>query len=204
MKIKVIPIFFLNLIKKNPIKLIALVVAIITFPFLNSIPDRINETPIIKEIKLDGKYIYIFRERIDGEIKYETETFNKKQKLKNDVYLIEKEYNDINIFIWILFIVAIAFPVIGSFINDKEANWCFDDVSQITIAYFITCEEEDGIYYYLYGDILIRKSESVVEVYRNIAHTLKVYNFTQLRSYPVWHSKQRKRNSKLDQLGIEE
>jgi hypothetical protein len=73
MKIKAIPIFILNLIKKNPIKLIALVIAIITFPFLNSIPDRINETPIVKEIKLDGKYVYIFRDRIDGEIKYETE-----------------------------------------------------------------------------------------------------------------------------------
>ena len=122
MKIKVIPIFILNLIKNNPIKLIALVVAIITFPFLNSIPDEIKETPIIKEIKLDGKYVYIYRERIDGEIKYETETFNKKQKLKSDVYLIEKEYNDINIFIWILFIVALALPVFGSFINDEIVN----------------------------------------------------------------------------------
>jgi len=204
MKIKAIPIFILNLIKKNPIKLIALVVAIITFPFLNSIPDIINETPIIKEIKLDGKYVYIFRDRINGEIKYETETFNKKQKLKNDVYLIEKEYNDLNIFIWILFIVAISFPVFGSFINDKEANWSFDDVSQRTIAYFITCEEEDGIYYYLYDDKLITKSQSMVQVYENIAYTLKVYSFGQLRSYPVWNSKQRKRNSKLDQLGIEE
>jgi hypothetical protein len=83
MKIKAIPIFILNLIKKNPIKLIALVVAIITFPFLNSIPDIINETPIVKEIKLDGKYVYIYRDRINGEIKYETETFNKKQKLKS-------------------------------------------------------------------------------------------------------------------------
>jgi len=161
MKIKVIPIFILNLIKVNPIKLIALVVAIITFPFLNSIPDKIKETPIVKEIKLDGKYIYIFRERIDGEIKYETETFNKKQKLKNDVYLIEKEYNDINIFIWILFIVAIAFPIIGALIYDDQVNWDFNDITERTIAYFITCEEEDGIYYYLYGDILIRKSESV-------------------------------------------
>jgi hypothetical protein len=204
MKIKAIPIFILNLIKKNPIKLIALVIAIITFPFLNSIPDRINETPIVKEIKLDGKYVYIFRDRIDGEIKYETETFNKKQKLKNDVYLIEKEYNDINILIWILFIVAQAIPVIGSFINDKDLNWSFDDVSQRTIAYFITCEEEDGIYYYLYDDKLITKSQSMVQVYENIAYTLKVYSFGQLRSYPVWNSKQRKRNSKLDQLGIDE
>jgi hypothetical protein len=203
MKIKIIPIFILNLIKVNPIKLITLIVAIITFPFLNSIPDKIKETPIVKEIKLDGKYIYIFREIIDGEIKYETETFNKKQKLKNDVYLIEKEYNNINIFIWTLFIVAIAFPIIGTLIDDNETNWEFDDITQKTIAYFITCEEEDGIYYYLYGDRLIRKSESMVEVYINIAYTLKVYNFTQLRSYPVWHSKQKKRNSKLDQLGIE-
>lgn len=204
MKIKVIPIFILNLIKKNPIKLIALVVAIITFPFLNSIPDTINETPIVKEIKLEGKYVYIFRDRINGEIKYDTKTFNKKQKLKNDVYLIEKEYNDVNIFIWVLFIVALALPVIGSFINDKEANWSFDDVSQRTIAYFITCEEEDGIYHYLYDDKLITKSQSMVQVYDNIAYTLKIYSFGQLRSYPVWNSKQRKRNTKLDQLGIEE
>ena len=82
MNVKVIPIFVLNLIKKNPIKLIALVVAIITFPFLNGLPDKKSETPIVKQIKIDGDYIYsISRDKVDGKIKYDTDTFNKKQKL---------------------------------------------------------------------------------------------------------------------------
>ena len=204
MKIKIITIFILNLIKNNPIKLIALVVAIITFPFLNSLPDEKKETPIVKEIKIDGDYIYLSRDVLNGEIQYDAKSFHKKQKLMGGVYLIEKEYNDANIFICILFVIALAFPVFGSFINDKEVNWNFNDVSQKTIAYFITCEEEDGIYYYLYDDRLITKSEYMIQVYENIAYTLEVYSFGQLRSYPVWNSKQKKRNSKLDQLGIDE
>jgi hypothetical protein len=204
MKIKVITIFILNLIKKNPIKLIALAIAIITFPFLNSIPDSTKETPIIKEIKIDGDYVYISRDIISGEIKYDISTFNKKQKMRSNIYLIEKEYQDGNILIWILFLVTIGFFVFGSIIKDDDVNWNFKHISQKTIAYFIICEEEDGIYYYLYDDRLITKSKNMIQVYDNIAYSLKVYNFAQLRSYPIWNSKQKKRNSKLDQLGIEE
>ena len=74
MNIKVIPILVLNLIKENPIKLIALAVVIITFPFLNSIPDVKKETPIFKEIKIDGEYVYLSRDvNDDGKINYEDE-----------------------------------------------------------------------------------------------------------------------------------
>lgn len=205
MNVKVIPIFVLNLIKKNPIKLIALVVAIITFPFLNSLPDKKSETTIVKEIKIDGDYIYLSRDKVDGKIKYDTDTFNKKQKLMYGIYLIKKEYNELNIFIWILFIVALALPVFGTFmVNDDALNWNFEKVSQHTISYFIKCEEEDGTYYYLYNDRLLATSDKIINSYSNIAHTLQITDFTKLRSFPIWNSKQRKRNNKLEELGINE
>ena len=203
MKIKIIPIFILNLIKNNPIKLIALVVAIITFPFLNSLPDEIRKTPIDKELKIDGDYIYLSRDVVSGEISYDAKTFHKKQKLTGGVYLIEKEYDDTNIFIWLLFVIALLVVIFGSFIIDTDVNWNFEKVSQMTISYFITCEEEDGIYYYLYNDRLLTKSEKIISSYSNMADKLDIYSFSQLRNFPIWNSKQRKRNIKLDELGIE-
>ena len=204
MNIKVIPIFVLNLIKKNPIKLIALVVAIITFPFLNSLPDEKKETPIVKEIKIDGDYIYLSRDVLNGEIKYDAKSFHKKQKLMGGVYLIEKQYDDLNIFIWILFVVALAIPVIGTFISDTDVNWDLEKVTQETISYFIKCEEEDGTYYYLYKDRLLTTSDKIINSYSNIAYTLQIKDFTKLKNFPIWNSKQRKRNNKLDELGINE
>lgn len=204
MNVKVIPIFVLNLIKKNPIKLIALVVAIITFPFLNSLPDEKKETPIVKEIKIDGDYIYLSRDVLNGEIKYDAKSFHKKQKLMGGFYLIEKKYDDVNIFIWILFVVALAFPVFGIFITDDDANWSIEKVTQETISYFIKCEEEDGTYYYLYKDRLLTTSDKIINSYSNIAYTLQIKDFTKLRNFPIWNSKQRKRNNKLDELGINE
>ena len=205
MNIKIIPIFILNLIKNNPIKLIALVVAIITFPFLNSLPDEIRKTPIDKELKIDGDYIYLSRDVVSGEISYDAKTFHKKQKLTGGVYLIEKEYDDANIFIWLLFVIALLVVIFGSFIiNDNDVNWDFEKVSQKTISYFITCEEEDGIYYYLYNDRLLTKSNKIISSYSNMADKLDIYSFSQLRNFPIWNSKQIKRNSKLDELGIEE
>lgn len=204
MNVKVIPIFVLNLIKNNQIKLIALVVAIITFPFLNSLPDEKKETPIVKEIKIDGDYIYLSRDVLNGEIQYDAKSFHKKQKLMGGVYLIEKEYNDANIFIWILFIIALAFPVFGIFISDNDVNWDLEKVSQETISYFIKCEEEDGTYYYLYNDRLLKTSDKIINSYSNIAYTLEIKDFTKLRNFPIWNSKQRKRNNKLDELGINE
>lgn len=204
MNVKVIPIFVLNLIKKNPIKLIALVVAIITFPFLNSLPDEKKETPIVKEIKIDGDYIYLSRDKVNGEIQYDAKSFHKKQKLMGGVYLIEKQYDDVNIFIWILFVVALAFPVFGIFISDDDANWSIEKVTQETISYFIKCEEEDGTYYYLYNDRLLKTSDKIINSYSNIAYTLDIKDFTKLRNFPIWNSKQRKRNNKLEELGINE
>lgn len=204
MNIKVIPIFVLNLIKKNTIKLIALVVAIITFPFLNSLPDEKKETPIVKEVKIEGDYIYLSRDVLNGEIKYDAKSFHKKQKLMGGVYLIEKQYDDLNIFIWILFVVALAIPVIGTFISDTDVNWDIEKVTQETISYFIKCEEEDGTYYYLYKDRLLTTSDKIINSYSNIAYTLQIKDFTKLRNFPIWNSKQRKRNNKLDELGINE
>lgn len=204
MNVKVIPIFVLNLIKNNQIKLIALVVAIITFPFLNSLPDEKKETPIVKEIKVDGDYIYLSRDVLNGEIQYDAKSFHKKQKLMGGVYLIEKEYNDANIFIWLLFIIALAFPVFGIFISDNDVNWDLEKVTQETISYFIKCEEEDGTYYYLYKDRLLTTSDKIINSYSNIAYTLQIKDFTKLKNFPIWNSKQRKRNNKLDELGINE
>ena len=59
-------------------------------------------------------------------------------------------------------------------------------------------------YYYLYNDRLLKKSDKIISTYSNMADKLDIYGLSQLRNFPIWNSKQRKRNSKLDELGIEE
>ena len=52
--------------------------------------------------------------------------------------------------------------------------------------------------------MVLAKSDKIINSYSNIADTLQITDFTKLRSFPIWNSKQRKRNNKLEELGINE
>jgi len=65
-------LFIFNFIKVNKVKTVAIFLAVLTFPLLNSIPDYKDYTQMHREIKLEGfKYAYITSEISNHEIDYD-------------------------------------------------------------------------------------------------------------------------------------
>jgi hypothetical protein len=195
-------LYALNLIKKNPIKMIALALAIIIAPFLNGLKDIRNSDRIDYQYEKGGQLFYVTQGISNNKICYDIKSFEKKPEIKNG-YLITYSYNDANIFIWIAFVIACAFPIIGMFISDDDANYTLGSVFESTISYYITCELEEETHYYFYEDRFLGKSDRPIhKEYSHIARAFGITSMTKLRSFPKWKTKMQKRTSKLEEIGV--
>jgi len=195
-------IYILNFIKKNPIKMIAIVLIFVVSPFLNSLKNVRNQDKIDYQYQKDGKYFYVTQTISNNEFTYEVQTFEKKPQIKNGD-IISYSYNDANIFIWLVFVVLCIFPIVGIFASDDEINFDLEKVFQATISNYITCELEEGIYYYFYGERFLGKSDRPMHnEYTYIARAFRISNMTNIKSCPVWKTKTQTRNNKLEELGV--
>lgn len=194
-------LFIFNFIKVNKVKSVAIFIAILTFPLLNSLPDYKDYTQIYKEIKLEGfKYAYITSEISNHEIDYDIETFTKKPKIVNNK-IITMEYNDGNIIIWFVFILSALFIVIPIFANDSDIEYEMDDVYSLTLSYFVTCDFIDGEYVYHTDNKIIGKS-NYQRNDRNIADYYGIRSQRNLNNCVEYMSLQKSRANKLNKLGI--
>ena len=192
-------IYILNLIRKNPVKMIAMVLIFAVAPFLNSLKDIKNIDKIDYQYQKDGKLFYV-TQTVSNELSYDVKTFDKIPKIKNG-YLITYSYNDANILIWVLFIVSCIFPIAGIFSSDNDLNFDLESVFEITISHFITCELEDGIYYYFYEDRFLGKSDRPMHnETRYIARAFRISNMTNIKTSPKWKTKSQNRNTKIEEL----
>ena len=195
-------LYILNFIKKNPIKMIATVLIFVVSPFLNSLKNVRNQDKIDYQYQKDGKYFYITQTISNNEFSYEVQTFEKQPQIKNGD-IISYSYNDANILIWIVFVVLCIFPIVGIFASDDEINFDLEKVFQATISNYITCELEEGIYYYFYEDRFLGKSDRPLHgEYKHIARAFRISNMTNIKSCPVWKTKTQKRTRKLEELGV--
>jgi len=202
MKAPFILLYILNLIRKNPIKIIATTLIFVVAPFLNGLKDIRNEDKIDHQYQKDGKYFYITQSISNNEVSYDVESFDKPSVVKNG-YLITYSYNDANIFIWIAFVVLCIFPIVGIFATDDDVNFDLEKVFQATISYYIACELEEGIYYYFYEDRFLGKSDRPLHSeYKHIARAFRISNITHIRSCPKWKTKTQNRTSKLEEIGV--
>lgn len=193
-------LYILNFIKKNPIKMIATVLIFVVAPFLNSLKDIRNEDKIDYQYQKDSKYFYVTQTVSNNEISYDVESFYKPAVVKNG-YLITYSYNDVNIFIWVAFIVLCLFPIVGIFASDD--NFDLEEVFQATASYFITCELEEGTYYYFYEDRFLGKSDRPMHnEYKHIARAFRISNMSHIRSCPKWKTKTQSRANKLEEIGV--
>jgi|LakMenEpi03Aug12_release.lakeMendotaPanAssembly.Ray.scaffolds.fasta_scaffold150281_4 hypothetical protein len=199
MKIHFALIYIKNLIGKNPVKIIATVLLFVLVPFLNSLKDIKNIDKIDYQYQKDGKYFYITQTVSNNELSYDVKTFDKIPKIKNG-YLITYSYNDGNILMWVAFIVLCLFPIVGIFTSDSDTGFDFEEVFQATISHFITCELEDGIYYYFYKDRFLGKSDRPLQEYNYIARSFRIRNMTNIKSCPKWKTKSQNRNTKIEEL----
>ena len=194
--LKFIPIFLFNFIKINKVKTVAIFLACMLFPFLNSFKDEKVVTPIYKEMKIDKKYCYIYQDGGDFEMK----SFSQKQKLQNG-NLVEYEFNDANIFSWIGFIILCLIIIVPIFANDSDLEYEMDDVFTKTLSFFVECEVEDDYYIYHSFGKLISRQRHQYNSGRNIANHFNL-TLTGLRNCPDYQSIQRRRHNTLNKLGI--
>lgn len=203
MKIPFLFIYIFNLIKKNPIKMVAITLIVITFPFLNSLEDVRIEDKIDYQYQKDGRYFYVthFSNKEKLVSGYEIQSYEKPPTIKGG-YIIHYSYDERNILIWFVFIILCIFPIAGIFSSD-DFGFELEEVFEATVSYYITCELEEGIYYYFYGERFLGKSDRPLhKEYSYIARAFRIYNMTNIRSCPVWKTKTQNRKSKIEELGI--
>jgi len=202
MKMPFAIIYTFNLLRTNLIKTIACILVAVVAPFLNSLKDIRNEDKIDYQYQKDGQYFYVTQDISNNEFTYEVKVFDKVPQIKNGK-VISYSYNDINIFIWVVFVILCLFPIVGIFATDDELNFDFEKVFQATVSHYITCELEEGIYYYFYGERFLGKSDRPLHgEYNYVARAFRISNMTNIKSCPVWKTKTQNRANKLEEIGV--
>jgi hypothetical protein len=192
-----------NLIITNPIKITALIVAIISFNFADSVKNSTYKKPIVTEFKDEATWVYISRSN-NNQSGYEIISSSHKKKLVDNC-LILVDYNALNVIFWILFGISSLFFVIsvivGLVTGDTDVSWDLEDCQEQATNSIIQCELEDGVFYYTALGRLIGKSEHQISPQR-ICDTFKVYSLSNVKKCPKFSTKTEKRNNLLDKLGI--
>jgi len=202
MKMPFALLYTFNLLRTNLIKTIACILVAVVAPFLNSLKDIRNEDKIDYQYQKDGQYFYITQDISNSQFTYEVQTFDKVPHIKNGK-IISYSYNDLNILIWVVFVVLCLFPIVGIFAADNDLSFDFEKVFQATVSYYITCELEEGIYYYFYGERFLGKSDRPLgNEYNYVARAFRISNMTNIKSCPKWKTKTQNRASKLEEIGV--
>ena len=155
MKIITFPfLYLLNLTKINPAKIIIITIGCIFFNYAGTIPDQLHERTIIKEMQMDGKWVYLYEDS-DG-IKAYSQRNREVLVGKNKNTVKWKSYAGGNIGLWLGFIICLIIVFVQILSDDGE--WDLGEVFNDTIKYYIKCEIEDNFYVYTVFGRLIDKS----------------------------------------------
>lgn len=188
--------FFLQLINKNRIKITLISSCIIgLFIAFNYFYDDLKtEYNIQYEIKANnGNYIYLgTKTGKSGFDVYQTGKKMTRRYIKEETHPV---FIVINVFAWIILVITIVL----SFGTDRDLNWEFDEVWELSFSSLISCEIEDGKYYYLALGRLLYTSDQLIR-HSNISGYLNVTNFSQLSNYPKFETKRDKREKALTEI----
>jgi hypothetical protein len=192
-----------QLIITNPIKITALVIAIISWNYAGSFQNGTYKEPVVSEVKDGSTWIYLTRNSGNSS-GYEVMTSATKEKLV-DGSLVLDDYNGINVVFWIFFVIsALIFSIttiIGWINDDDDISWDLDECLANSLNNIIYCELEDGVYYYMAFGRLIGKTDIQINP-RRVSDHFKTYSLSDLRKCPRFSTKTQNRNNLLDKLGI--
>jgi hypothetical protein len=192
-----------QLIIKNPIKIVAMILAIISYNYVGSFKSGTYKEPIVKEFNDGGIWVYIARSN-NKSSGYEVMVSQSKQKLVDNCLVLE-DYDDRNVLLWILFgltsLVFVISTIIGLINGDADIGWDLDGCQEKSLNNLIYCELEGDTFYYMAFGRLIGRSKTQVKS-RSIADSFYIYTLSDLKKCPKFSTKTQKRNNLLDKLGI--
>ena len=196
-------LFLYEIITTNPVKIIALIVLSISlYTTYHCEEDSIKRTKILSEfVNSKGEYVYIY----GGPDNYSNETYNKPQKLVNNILTYKAPSVTYTVSI-IAFWLSTIFLVIAFFagLSDDSMSWSYNDCWLITFSTLIKCDYEEGKYLYTALGRLIEIRDQRANTYNSnyLSRELRIYGFRELMSCPKFTTKTENRNTKLDKLGI--
>lgn len=211
--IKFICLFLLNLIRRNVAKTIFISICIISFVYAGTYEPVKNEIVILQDIRLDSiskEYLYLYSVLEENKVKYKVLNLDEPVKLSDGKY-VYYSYNDVNVLMWILFVISLTIVIIGTLIGikDDDIGWGVEESYIYAISRFLTCEEENGKYYYiLFGrlifvsDNLLNKGYRAYSTSESIIRNLNINSLSDLRAYPNFKTKAQKRDWLLSKLGV--
>ena len=199
--LKLFSLFLLNIIKNNPYKLIT--ISLITFHYANTFPDTVKYSNISGTIKIKDSQIYIVESIVDNNIKYECAVPNGSNITFKDNKITTTSYNGLNILMWLISIICFVFLLILTFIDGPDESWEFSYCWVDSYKSLVSCEIEDGKYYYLaMGRLLGIKDIIINQEYCQITKELGIGTFGDIFRCPKYETKQVKRENLLIKLGL--
>ena len=182
-------VYLFELIRENLAKTIFIVLTCIFFNYAGSIPDQPHERTILKEMQMNGKWVYLY-ETSDG---IEAYSISKREILvgKDKNIVKWKEYAGGNGALWFGFIVFSIIIIVMMCSN--EGRWDFSDVFENTIKYYIICEIEDNVYVYTIFGRLIEKSSYQTTRFN-------IYKLRDITILPKYTLRSDRRNNKITEI----
>jgi len=190
---------------KNPIKLLMVIGAIITFNYAGTIPGEYAYYDIVAQTKDGNTHIYVIRSHDGGENPYDVVSSNKPEKVQNN-QLVYYDYHDANILLWLVFgilsLLIVIFTILGIVNDDDDISWNLEYCYTMAITTLIYCELDGDTYYYMIMGRLIDMRKDQIRYTSNIAREMRIFNMSDVFRLPKFSTKTQNRNNILNKLGI--
>lgn len=197
--------WLLNLLWFNVTKITLSIVIFFSIYISNNykFEKRYESLKYLKEVEVNGDWLYISKKIENSEEKYVINSFDKKQKVSGNIIYYETTngWEILTFVILIISIISIIVIFIMNWIND-HGPFGLDRVFQKTIEDNITCEIENDTYYYFILGRLIVKGNSSMRL-SDIVHRLEskdINRISKIKTLPIYKTKTTTRNEKLEKI----
>lgn len=197
--------WLLNLLWFNVTKIILSIVIFFSIYIINNykFEKSYESVKYLKEVEVNGEWLYISKEIENNEEKYVINSFDRKQKGNGDIIYYESTNG------WEILTGAILIISIITFIVIFIMNWInhygpfgLDRVFEKTIEDNITCELENDTYYYFILGRLIVKSANIINLH-DLVYRLEskgINRIRKIKTLPLYKTKTTTRNEKLEKI----
>lgn len=197
--------WLLNLLWFNVTKITLAIVIFFSIYISNNykFEKRYESLKYLKEVEVNGDWLYISKKIENSEEKYVINSFDKKQKVRGNIIYYEATngWEILTFVILIISIISIIVIFIMNWIND-HGPFGLDRVFQKTIEDNITCEIENDTYYYFILGRLIVKGNSSMRL-SDIVYRLEskdINRISKIKTLPIYKTKTTTRNEKLEKI----